>query len=353
MPVGLGALDGDERGERGVAVVGAAAAVEPVALDDRRPRPEARRASRPSPAACRGGRRAARCGRRAPGRVAGTSQTISGVRPGRRWTSTVSPAIGRAAHQSRISVDGLLHVAVRLPRRVERLGHVGDADVLGERRQDVVVPAFVDACRRGRWPRVVIAVSVADARARARSASATICTTSSPAGTSASMAPTPWPHGMNSRCRSTGVPPWSPRWLTPAARRGDDLGRERLQLLGVLLEVLRPVVAHDAARLAGEARETTVPSSGSADQRLLVAVDRAGLGRGDEAGADPHAVGAERQGGGEAAPVEEPAGGDDRDPLADGVDDLRARAPSSPRCRCGRRPRCPGRRRSRTRWRRR
>ena len=62
----------------------------------------ARRASRPSRAACRGARRAARCDRPAPASVAGTSHTTSGVRPGRRWTSTVRPSIGRAAHQSRI-----------------------------------------------------------------------------------------------------------------------------------------------------------------------------------------------------------------------------------------------------------
>ena len=50
---------------------------------------------------------------------------------------------------------------------------------------------------------------------------------------------------------------------------------------------------------------------------------RAGLGRGDEPRADPHAVGTEAQRGGEAAPVEDAAGGDDRHPVADRVDDLR------------------------------
>ena len=70
------------------------------------------------------------------------------------------------------------------------------------------------------------------------------------------------------------------------------------------------------------ARLTTVPSSASADQRLLVAGDGPGLGGGDEPGADPDAVGAEGQRGGEPPTVEDPAGGDDRDPVPDGVDDL-------------------------------
>ena len=55
-------------GERRVAVVGAAAAVQAVALDHRLPRVRDPRASRTARAACRGGRRAAPC-----------------RRPGRRW----------------------------------------------------------------------------------------------------------------------------------------------------------------------------------------------------------------------------------------------------------------------------
>ena len=66
----------------------------------------------------------------------------------------------------------------------------------------------------------------------------------------------------------------------------------------------------------------TVPSSAVREQRVLVAGDGARLGGGDEAGADPDAVGAERQSGGQAAPVEDAAGGDDRHALADRVDDL-------------------------------
>ena len=76
--------------------------------------------------------------------------------------------------------------------------------------------------------------------------------TSSPAGTSPSMAPTPCPHGMNSRRRSTVGAVGVAEVVDAGPGRGDGLGRERLQLVGVLLEVLRPVVAHDAARLAGE-----------------------------------------------------------------------------------------------------
>ena len=90
MPCCLQRLDRGERAEDRVAVVGAAAAVEPVALEHRLPRARGRRPSRSSPAACRGGRRAARVvARRAVG--AGISMKISGVRPGRRTTSSVMP----------------------------------------------------------------------------------------------------------------------------------------------------------------------------------------------------------------------------------------------------------------------
>ena len=167
----------------------------------------------------------------------------------------------------------------------------------------------------------------------------------------ASIAPTPWPHGMNSRLTSTSVPSAPPRWLTPAFVRGDRLLRERLQLLGVLLVVVRPLVAHDAAGLAGVRPADDGAVLGRGEQRLLVAVHRAGLGRGDEAGADPHAVGTERQRGGQAAAVEQTAGGDDRHLGRRLRRRPAARAPSWPPCRCGRRPRCPGRRRSRRRWR--
>ena len=48
--------------------------------------------------------------------------------------------------------------------------------------------------------------------------------------------------------------------------RRDHLGGERLQLVGVLLEVLRPLVAHDAAGLAGV---------GAADHRAVLGGGRA------------------------------------------------------------------------------
>ena len=67
----------------------------------------------------------------------------------------------------------------------------------------------------------------------------------------------------------------------------------------------------------------TVPSSGVREQRVLVAAHRARLGRRDEARPEPHAVGAERDRGGEAATVEDAAGRDDRHTVADLVDDLR------------------------------
>ena len=59
------------------------------------------------------------------------------------------------------------------------------------------------------------------------------------------------------------------------------------------------------------------------EQLLLVAGHGLGLGRGDEAGADPDPVGAEAERGGEATAVGDAAGGHHGDPLADGVDDLR------------------------------
>ena len=62
-PAACAASMAAQRGERGVAVVGAAAAVEPIALDAPASTGRGRRASRSSPAACRGGRRAARCRR--------------------------------------------------------------------------------------------------------------------------------------------------------------------------------------------------------------------------------------------------------------------------------------------------
>ena len=70
-------------------------------------------------------------------------------------------------------------------------------------------------------------------------------------------------------------------------------------------------------------RLITVSSSWRAQQRVLVAGDGARLGRRDEARAEPHAVGAERDRGREAAAVEDAAGGDDRHAVADRVDDLR------------------------------
>ncbi len=105
--------------------------------------------------------------------------------------------------------------------------------------------------------------------------------------------------------------------------RGQHLGGERLQLVGVLVEVLGPVVAQDPARLAGVRPRHDGAVLGAGDQGVLVAGDGAGLGSGDEAGADPHSVGAEGERGGEATSVEDAASGDDRDLLADGVDDLR------------------------------
>ena len=104
--------------------------------------------------------------------------------------------------------------------------------------------------------------------------------------------------------------------------RVTDLVRESGQFLGVLLEELRVVVAHGAQRLAGVGARDHGVVVAPADERFAVARHHMGLGRGDEAGTHPHPVGPEGQGGSESPAVEDPAGGHDRHPAADGVDDL-------------------------------
>src|SRR5215207_1934578 len=108
----------------------------------------------------------------------------------------------------------------------------------------------------------------------------------------------------------------------PLLHRLEDLLRERLELLGVLVVVLRGLVAHRAQRLAGERPADDGVVLGGADQRLLVPGRRARLGRGDETRADPRAVGTQRERRRQPPPVEEPAGGDDRHPVADRVHHL-------------------------------
>ena len=98
---------------------------------------------------------------------------------------------------------------------------------------------------------------------------------------------------------------------------------ELAQLLGVLLDVLSPCVAQRAQRLAREAAADNRVVLVRAEQRVLVTRDGARFGRRDETGPEPHTVGAERDRGREPATVEDPAGGHDRNALADRVDDLR------------------------------
>ena len=105
--------------------------------------------------------------------------------------------------------------------------------------------------------------------------------------------------------------------------RLEELVRERPQLTGVVVVVLRGLVADGPERLAREGPADHRPVLGGVKQRVLVARRRARLGRGDEAGADPHTVGTEREGRRQPAAVEEPAGGDDRNPVTDRVDHLR------------------------------
>ena len=68
-----------------------------------------------------------------------------------------------------------------------------------------------------------------------------------------------------------------------ACDRAHHLLRERSQLLGMLLDVLRPLVAHGAQRLAREPAADDRAVLGRAQQRFLVAAHGARLGRRDEA----------------------------------------------------------------------
>ena len=107
-----------------------------------------------------------------------------------------------------------------------------------------------------------------------------------------------------------------------AVHRREQLLRERVELVGVLLEVPGLGVADRAQGLAREGAADHGAVFGGADQGVLVARNRARFGRGDEPRADPRAVGSEGEGGGEPAAVEDPTGRDHRDLSTHRVDDL-------------------------------
>ena len=101
-----------------------------------------------------------------------------------------------------------------------------------------------------------------------------------------------------------------------------ELLGEILELLGMRVVVVGVAVAHDAhglARVGPTHRRLVLPAG---QQRVLVAEHAPGLGRGDEAGAHPDAVGAEGECRREATPVEDAAGRHHRDTIAHRVDDL-------------------------------
>ena len=296
QPAGLRGLDREQRRERGVAVVGAAAAVEPVALDHRRPRAEA--------VAPAGHLRLlvevaveqhGVVGRPRVG-GAGSPSRSAGVRPGSSWTSTVRPAIGRGRAPVADQLDGRVHVAVRVPVGVEHRRHVGDADVVVQasgRMSSVPRPGRRAArracsCRRGHRP-------CATAGRWMRSASATIRRTV--AGR----------HQRVDRADALAAGHELPGRV--------DLGAVgRAEVVDAGLRRRRPPARGTAAAPPGAPRSGSSSRCarpgrscrctarlidgavlGGGEQRLLVAVHGAGLGRGDEPGADPHAVGAERE----------------------------------------------------------
>src|SRR5215471_15377055 len=78
----------------------------------------------------------------------------------------------------------------------------------------------------------------------------------------------------------------------PFLHRLHDLLRERTHLGGMVVVVLGRLVPDGAQRLARECAADHGAVLGRPDERLLIAGRRARLGRGDEAGPDPHAVGA-------------------------------------------------------------
>ncbi len=197
---GLCSLDRQERGKGRVAVVGTATSIEAIAFDHRLPRPEIRP-------------------------PAGHLRLLVEVSVEQGSVVIRSGSEGRDLHHDHrcafgqlVDLDGepgdcpigapgpdqfdsAIHVAVLAPLRVVQGRHVGDGDVLVERRNDVVGPDAVDVGRHG-----VAHRRAPSRRSMIRSASATIDSTSSPAGISDSIAPTPCPQGMNSRAASTSVP---------------------------------------------------------------------------------------------------------------------------------------------------
>ncbi len=102
-----------------------------------------------------------------------------------------------------------------------------------------------------------------------------------------------------------------------------ELHREADQLVAMLVPVLRVLVRHDTTGLAGVAPRDRGAVLVRTQQCVLVARGGARLGCGDEPGADPHTVGAQRQRCGQPAPVVQPAGRHYRNPFTDDVDDLR------------------------------
>ncbi len=140
-------VDRRQAGEGGVAVVGAAPTVEPVALDDGVPRPEAL-----APALhLRLLVQVSVQDDRAVGRVAARRHVHIKERcafaEAHHLEGHVRQGMGPAPPLE--ERDGVVHVAVARPVRVEGGGLVGDLDVLDELRDDGVVPEPVDVALCG------------------------------------------------------------------------------------------------------------------------------------------------------------------------------------------------------------
>ena len=146
--------DGSERAEHGIAVVGAAAAVELVALDQRHPGAEALEPAGHLRLLVEMAVEQHRLLAGAARRHLDQDHRRPSLEPDdlQRGAGKAGNLLAGIALEH---ADGVLHVAMGLPGRVERRRLVGDPDVVDQRRHDLVVPGSLDECPKARRVHVV------------------------------------------------------------------------------------------------------------------------------------------------------------------------------------------------------